>query len=60
MAPAKTESAEIVVDLHPVVNRIREAYGLEQRELSWAFFHTYAEMGCRNGDGAIGLRGPAL
>jgi hypothetical protein len=44
LAPAEKEAAEILVDLHPVINRIREAYGFEKREVSWTFFHTYAEQ----------------
>ena len=44
MAPAENISADILVDLHPIVNRVRSAYGLGQHKLGLTFFHTYAEQ----------------
>jgi hypothetical protein len=41
LAPAKKASAEILVDLHPIVNRIREWAGLKEHEITWKFLHTY-------------------
>jgi hypothetical protein len=42
-APAEKISADILVDLHPIVNQVRMAYGLDKREITYTFFHTYAE-----------------
>lgn len=42
-APADKVSADILVDLHPIVNQVRTAYGLDEHELRFTFFHAYAE-----------------
>jgi len=43
MAPAQRVSADILVDLHPIINRVRVACGLKSKEVTWSFFHAYAE-----------------
>lgn len=43
MAPTEKASADILVDLHPILNQVRTAYGLDKREITYTFFHAYAE-----------------